>query len=76
LGCTAAIDAATYALPTLISGGVLAAPGRPGANDRTFIGYIGVSGMAIGQVCVDDSVIRAICDVDDNYIAHNIKKLT
>ena len=36
---------ATIALPALIPSGVLAAAGRPGANERLVVGHIGVGGM-------------------------------
>jgi len=41
---TAAV--ASLALPTFIPRGVLAAPGRPGANDRIGVGFIGIGRQA------------------------------
>ena len=41
LGSSAAAAAGAIAVPTIISSGVLAAPGRAGANDRIGVGYIG-----------------------------------
>ncbi len=38
--------AAAAAAPCLVPQGVLAAPGRPGANDRIIIGFIGTGGRA------------------------------
>jgi hypothetical protein len=38
--------AASVGLPYYIPGGVLAAPGHPGANDRIVYGHLGVGGMA------------------------------
>ncbi|MHC4175978.1 MAG: Gfo/Idh/MocA family protein [Planctomycetota bacterium] len=46
LGRTAAAAASGVAAPYFLAGGVLAAPGRPGANDRVIIGFIGTGGRA------------------------------
>jgi len=43
-----AAGSAGLALPCLIPGGVLAAPGRPGANDRIGIGGIGIGRQGTG----------------------------
>ena len=43
-----------------------------GANDRINIGHIGVGGMGSSHVH-EDAV--ALCDVDDNHLADNAKKL-
>jgi len=45
LGTTAAL-AGVFAVPTIIPRHVLAAPGKPGANDRIRVGAIGVGGRA------------------------------
>ncbi|MFI5455709.1 MAG: gfo/Idh/MocA family oxidoreductase, partial [Isosphaerales bacterium] len=45
-GSAAAATASTFAFPTLVSGDALAAPGRPGANDRIQLGFIGLGGRA------------------------------
>ncbi len=45
-GSAAAAAASTFAFPTLVSRDALAAPGRPGANDRIRLGYIGLGGRA------------------------------
>jgi predicted dehydrogenase len=45
-GSAVAATASTFAFPTLISGHALAAPGRPGANDRIQLGFIGLGGRA------------------------------
>lgn len=60
------------ALPYIIPSGVLAARGRPGANDRIAIGHIGVGGMGIHHV-QSDAV--ALCDVDANHLANAAKKV-
>ncbi len=43
---TKAVAASTLGVPTFISRRALAAPGRPGANDRIRVGAIGVGGRA------------------------------
>ncbi len=45
-GSAAAAAASTLAFPTLVSRDALAAPGRPGANDRIRLGFIGLGGRA------------------------------
>lgn len=59
--------AGAAAVPYLMSSGVLAAPGRPGANDRIQIGLIGAGGQANWHVTKlleqPDVVITAVCDV-------------
>src|SRR5689334_7967509 len=57
----------------LIPAQVLAAPGRPGANERFVIGHIGVGGMAMTHL---NNMLRfqkegkvriaAVCDADEN----------
>lgn len=63
---------AGIALPYFIPEGVLAAPGRPGANDRIRIANIGVGGMGSGHVR-EDAV--ALCDADANHLANAAKKV-
>lgn len=61
-GAAASISA--WAAPYFISSGVLAAPGRPGANDRVIIGFIGTGGRArqlMDHVPADGRIV-AICD--------------
>ena len=43
---TAASALASVAAPYVIPSGVLAAPGRPGANERVIVGFIGTGGRA------------------------------
>ena len=45
---TAIAGAASFAVPYLIPGGVLAAAGKPGANDRIGIGGIGIGRQGSG----------------------------
>ena len=44
LGGAVALSAAGFAAPCLIPSGLLAAPGRPGPNDR-----IGIAGIGVGR---------------------------
>jgi len=55
---------AATVVPYFISAGVLAAPGRPGANDRVIIGFVGTGGRArqlMDHVPADGRIV-AICD--------------
>ena len=57
--------AASLALPTIIPSGVLAAPGRPGANDRIGVGYIGAGRRARQLMGLPpEGQIVAAADVD------------
>ena len=64
----AALTATAAAAPFVIPSGVLAAPGRPGANDRIGIGGIGVGrqGSEMVQVAsrLKDARIVAVADVN------------
>ena len=53
------------AAPWFVPGGVLAAPGRPGANDRVGVGYIG-TGRRAGQLMELPKAARmvAACDIN------------
>ncbi len=67
LGNTAAAASAGLAVPYLIPSGVLAAPGRPGANDRIGVGYVGAGRRAGGLYGVPKDVqMVAAVDVDIN----------
>ncbi len=57
-----AVSAAILGMPTIIPRGVLASPGRPGANDRIIYGHIGVGGMGQSHVVADSAAF--ICDVN------------
>lgn len=59
-----AASAAAVAAPYFIPSGVLAAPGRPGANDRVIIGFVGTGGRArqlMDHVPAEGKIV-AICD--------------
>lgn len=71
----AAAGAGVVGLPTLIPGRVLAAAGRPGANERFVVAHIGVGGMGMTHVAnmlrfqKEGKVrIAALCDADDNHL--------
>lgn len=62
--------------PYIIPSGVLAAPGRKGANDRVNIGHIGMGGRAKGLYRelgplreAGECVSVAVCDVDSDRLA-------
>lgn len=64
-------QAATMALPLLVPSGVLAAPGRPGANDRIAIGLIGSGYRARDLIkeSPDDLRLVAVADCDRRQIS-------
>jgi predicted dehydrogenase len=64
--------AAAMAAPTIIPRSVLAAPGRPGANDRIVVANIGIGGMGKNHVPPDTA---ALCDVDETRLADIAKKV-
>ena len=60
----AAGAAGAFGIPYLIPSGVLAADGKPGANDRVTVGAIGVGGRAsllLDQLPKDGQIV-ALCD--------------
>lgn len=60
-----AAASAALAAPYIVPSGVLAAPGRAGANDRVILGFIGTGGRArqlMDHVPTDGAKIVAICD--------------
>jgi predicted dehydrogenase len=60
----AALGSAGLAAPYFIPSGVHSAPGRPGANDRVILGFIGCGGRArqlMDHVPADGRIV-AICD--------------
>lgn len=65
-------------MPTIIPSGVLAAPGRLGANDRIGIGYIGIGGMGLNQLkrlkSNKDARTVAVADCDKNHLARAAKE--
>ena len=64
-----AASASAVVTPMILPQGVLAAPGRPGANDRIVTGHIGVGGRGSTHVNALKNQIAAVCDVDDDHIA-------
>ena len=48
----------------ILPSGVLAANGKPGANDRIVTGHIGVGGKGRGHIRSIPEHVGAICDVD------------
>ena len=71
---------AAVAVPYFVPSGVLASPGKPGANDRLTVAHIGVGGMGSGhlqrmtQFRDEGKVnIAAVCDVDENRLASAVK---
>lgn len=67
----AAGAAAGIAMPYFVPSHVLAAPGRPGANDRIGVGHIGVGGQGMSHV--REGAV-AICDVDSGHIGPALHK--
>ena len=65
LGGTLA-TAGALAVPYVLPGGLLAAPGRTGPNERIGIGYIGLGARAqqILAHMTEDVQVVAVCDVD------------
>jgi predicted dehydrogenase len=63
----AATGAAGASIPYFVPGGVLAGPGRPGANDKIGVGLIGCGGMGTANLkaCAGraDVVVTGACDV-------------
>jgi predicted dehydrogenase len=64
----------------VIPSGVLAAPGRPGANDRLTVAHIGVGGMGgyhlrdmKGRMTRGEVNIAAVCDVDEKRLQNASK---
>jgi hypothetical protein len=63
---------AAIGFPYIIPSNVLAAPGRPGANDKITLAHIGVGGMGgfhlgamVGYMKKGVVNIAAVCDCDD-----------
>ncbi len=79
LSRTAAVAAAGVAALYVIPSGVLAAPSRPGPNDRINIGLIGANGQGnydLDQVLAQpDTSIVAICEVDRRRRENTLNKV-
>jgi len=74
---------AVFAAPYIIPSRVLAAAGRPGANERINLGFIGVGGMGGGHLGrglkfreLGQTEVLAVCDVDSTRLAGAVKKCT
>ena len=68
--------AAGIALPYFVPAGVLAAPGRPGANDRVILGFIGTGGRArqlMDHVPAGGRIV-AICDCYRQQFLNTLKE--
>ena len=66
--------------PYFVPSGVLASPGKPGANDRLTVAHIGVGGMGSGHLQrmtkfrAEGKVnIAAVCDVDETRLAKAVE---
>ena len=77
LGTAGALLSAPYVIPS----GILAAPGKPGANDRITLGHIGVGGMGNGHLGrglkfreLGSTNVAAVCDVDEKRLAASVKR--
>ncbi|MBI4559399.1 MAG: Gfo/Idh/MocA family oxidoreductase [Candidatus Hydrogenedentes bacterium] len=70
------LAASTAAIaPLILPSGVLAAPGRPGANDRLITGHIGVGGMGSGHLNAFRHNAGAVCDVDQNHLKAAVERV-
>jgi predicted dehydrogenase len=76
-----AAGSATAAAPLVLRSGVLAQPGRPGANDRLTVAHIGVGGMGTGHLRrmtrfreEGRADIAAVCDVDETRLAKAVQE--
>jgi len=59
-----AVGSASLAATSILPSGILAAPGRPGANDRVILGFIGCGGRArqlMDQMSAEGRIV-AVCD--------------
>jgi len=72
---------ALLSAPCVIPSGVLAAPGKPGANDRITLGHIGVGGMGSGHLMrglsfreLGSTNVAAVCDADEKRLAASVKR--
>ena len=75
-----AATAAVFGIPTIIPSGVLAMPGRPGANDRIVYGHIGIGGMGQNHVAYrsmdPNAIIGGLCDVDSDHLYKMGKRIS
>lgn len=75
---SSALAASGVALPTFIPRSVLAAPGKPGANDRINIGFIGIgrqaTGLLGGTLRLGEARIAGFADVNLKRAQDNAAK--
>ena len=69
----AAAAGAGIAFPYVIPSGVLADTGRPGANDRVNVGFIGLGGRGGGHLNNNKDLAAAVCDVDKTHLEKAVK---
>lgn len=66
------------AVPTVVARSALAAPGKPGANDRIRLGLIGAGAMGNANLAhcakYDDVVVAAVCDVWKSHLDRTLAK--
>jgi predicted dehydrogenase len=79
---TAMVAGLSVAAPHLIPSGVLAQPGRKGANERLGIGFIGMGGRGLGLYREMRPLYErgechtvAVCDVDESRLERALKEL-
>lgn len=73
---TVAAAGAAFGLPQFIPSGVLAADGKPGANERITVAHIGIGGMGSGHLSYmlarrsrGEVNVAALCDADEKRLA-------
>ena len=75
---TARASVAGVAAPTVIARSALAAPGKPGANEKIRLGLIGAGAMGNGNLAncakYDDIVVAAVCDVWKSHLDRTLAK--
>ena len=66
----------SFAAPLVISSGVLGAPGRPGANDRVILGFIGTGGRSrqLMDHVPEEGKIVAICDCNQQRMTETLQQ--
>jgi predicted dehydrogenase len=77
----AAAGAAAIGFPELISPRALAAPGRPGANDRLTLAFIGTGGRGMNNLNAigprlerGEAAVVAVCDADENRLGRALAR--
>jgi predicted dehydrogenase len=77
LGVAGALAGAPYIIPS----GILAAPGKLGANDRITLGHIGVGGMGNGHLGrglkfheLGETSVAALCDADEKRLVASVRR--